>query len=121
MKRLFLLVLLGLGLTACAPSVVRDKNVYESEVKLFSQISKQAGELLAAEMATKCVCEEKVFMDPWCEKSAQVVLVTQVRVPWHTDMMLYLGGISETHPGDEPAFPALSTLCAKTSTVTEKK
>jgi hypothetical protein len=115
MTRLILLVF-TLSLAGCSRTVVRDRNVYESEVKLLSQVTKQASDLLAEEIGKQCVCSGSGFTTPWCQKSAETVIVSQVRVPWHTSMMLYLAGITDEKPGDVPAFPPVSSLCS-TSTV----
>lgn len=109
-------LLFALFLAGCTRTVVRDRSVYESEVKLLTQITKQASDLLAEEMGRQCTCEGARFASPWCQKSAETVLVSRVRVPWHADMMLYLAGISENNPGEVPAFPPVSSLCS-TSTV----
>lgn len=111
---LLLLCVVVLATTACKkPGVtLRDPEVYRNEIALLQMAIEQDTELLAEHINDgSCSCEDGEWNNEVCEASALNVVVMRARLEWHVAMMLYLGNLSDTNPGDEPEVPDPSTLC----------
>lgn len=110
MRHLFLTLML---MTGCAKHVVRDANVYETELNQYDTWAVQQAALLKDFMSDSCECSDTGdFTTERCADAADYVLTIEARHEWHKKMSLYLAGISEKKPAkDPPAIPASSTLC----------
>lgn len=107
---LFLLVgLLSLA-NGCGKYVVRNANVYVSEVAWTSAAMAQSA-ALHRETATERLAAGDV---DGCVKAAELALVLEVRAPWHAAMALHLAELGE-EPGDLPDIPDPATLCLEDS------
>lgn len=84
--------------------VLRDAETYKNEVYLLQMAIEQDTELLAEHINDgSCSCDEDgAWNNDVCEASAFNVLVMRKRLDWHVAMMMYLGGIAEENPGQEP-------------------
>jgi hypothetical protein len=94
--------------------VLRDPVVYRNEVAFFQLALEQDTELLVAHLADgSCTCDEAgAWSSELCETTAINVLVIQIRLQWHLDMMSYLSRAIDTRPALEPpSVPEPSTLC----------
>lgn len=94
---------------------LRDAETYKNEVYLLQMAIEQDTELLAAHISDgSCSCDEDgAWNNEVCEASAFNVLVMTERLDWHVAMMMYLAGIEDENPGEEPPVdPAdISKLC----------
>ena len=117
MKR-FGTALLGLiilaGCIGCGGStIVREEAAYRTEVKW----NETAGTRLAAHLEgfvkAHCTCDQQLnFTTKECEKAAKDALVVKARLPWHSAMMMYNGGLLDERPPEEaPKWDDPSTLC----------
>ena len=89
----------SLTLDACFPSYIkREKAVYASEVNIVKRSSAESAAAINNLLADFCVCEEGRWSASSCEEGDAVASVLEQRMPYHTDMMLFLGGLSETAP-----------------------
>ena len=113
--RLLLLALaamLAFVLTACPDVAIRDSKVYKTEIKFFEQATMQQADELAAWVKTSCCEAAKLKADERCQKSAKLVQVVRTRIPYHRDMMHYLGGLTEKRPPKTPPkVPSVDDLC----------
>ena len=112
-----LLLALAPFLLSCGgPSVVRDAQVYETELGFWEAASLQTATALKGFIAEYCVCEEGVFTTEMCEKAAKKALVVETRVPYHKAMALYNAQLLKKRPSKTPpVVPATSTLCPQVS------
>lgn len=114
MKRMLLIMLTLTGLVACGPeAVVRDSQVYQTEVAFMSQAALQQADLLEGFVKAYCICDSVgLFTTEPCRKAAKTALVVRSRVPWHEKMMLYNAGLLKERPENTPpVVPDTSTLC----------
>jgi len=95
-----------LATTGCKkPKVVlRDPETYKNEVYLFQMVIEQDTELLAAHLADgSCSCDEEGnWNNEVCETSALNIVTMRARLDWHVAAMMYLAGLSDENPGEEP-------------------
>jgi len=109
------LVTSTLGLTGCKRVILRDSTTYKNEVYFLQMALEQDTDLLEQHIADgSCSCDEDgMWNNEVCEMSALNVVVIRHRLDWHVAMMMYLGGLEEENPGDEPEVPedAVSELC----------
>lgn len=112
---LSLAVAWSVGMTGCKKVVLRDATTYKNEVYLLQMTIEQDTELLREHIADgSCSCDEEGnWNNEVCETSALNVLVMERRLQWHVDMMMYLGGLSEEDPGEEPPVSEdeVASLC----------
>jgi hypothetical protein len=111
-----MLAALATASTGCkkGKTVLRDPEVYKNEIGFLQMALEQDTELLEAHLKDgSCSCDEDgAWNNETCEMSALNVLVVQARLGWHVDMMMYLGGLSEERPPEDPPEVAEpSTLC----------
>jgi hypothetical protein len=95
------------GATGCKRTnrvALRDAETYKNEVYFLQMAIEQNSELLAAHIADgSCSCDEDgAWNNEVCETSAFNVLVMSKRLDWHVAMMMYLAGIQDVNPGEEP-------------------
>jgi hypothetical protein len=109
------LVAATLGTAACKRVVLRDAATYKNEIYLLEMTIEQDTELLREHLADgACKCDEEGnWSSESCETAALNVLVMERRLGWHVAMMMYLGGLSDENPGDEPPVSEdeTATLC----------
>lgn len=108
-------LLLGLSATGCKKVVLRDATTYKNEVYFFEMALEQNAELMREHLVEgSCSCDEEGhWSSDLCENTALNILVIERRLGWHVAMMMYLGGLSQEHPGDEPPVSGeeISMLC----------
>jgi hypothetical protein len=96
-------------------TVVRDENVYRTELDFMEQTAVQPADKLVEWINLHCKCEEGKFIDPnaeLCGKSAKLVQLIKARVPYHKAMMLWNADLLKTRPPkDPPEVPAPTELC----------
>lgn len=96
-------------------TVVRDDNVYRTELDFMEQTSMQPADKLVEWINAHCKCVDGAWAEPnadLCKKSAKLVQVIRARVPYHKAMMLYNGSITDKRPPkDPPAVPATTDIC----------
>jgi hypothetical protein len=104
-----------LSMSACKRVVLRDAATYKNEIHLLEMTIEQDTELLREHLADgACKCDEEGnWSSESCETAALNVLVMEKRLKWHVAMMMYLGGLAEENPGEEPPVSEeeISTLC----------
>jgi len=113
-----LLGFLVLSGAACPNKVLREENVYRNEVKFMQKAAMDQADMLAQFVATSCECKTvdpvgtRGFVNKECLDVAKLVQVVRTRVPYHTDMMLYLAGLKEERPPETPPeVPPPEDLC----------
>lgn len=113
MHRYILIPLLFLVSTGCTKHIVRDTVVYQTELNQYDAWATQQAALLKGFVTAHCVCDaDKKFTAPECAQSADFILTVEARAAWHKSMSLFLAGISEDRPSENPPeIPASSTLC----------
>ena len=131
MRTLFLgLAVATLFVTAgCNKYVVRDHNVYATEVAFTNQIITTAARSIENMWAGKCVCSEGAWVaapnsgltNAQCAEAADVVLIVQSnRWAWHSTMALVNAGweLDEIenlpegfNPEAAPEIPPSASLC----------
>jgi len=112
-------ILAVLILTSCGASV-RDPEVYKSEIDFLQAASDEQVERGIELIHAKCKCADvfgvKVFETKACQDFAETLIVVKYRVKYHTDFMLYLGGLTEERPPEyPPEIPDATELCLDTS------
>jgi len=105
-------------LVSCSKVVTRDARVYKAELEFFDAASDEVVERGKALIARKCKCGEvsgvSGFIDAECRELAETVLVLESRVKYHTDLMRYLGSLSEERPpADPPEIQGPDSLCGE--------
>lgn len=114
MGALLVLVALMLMGSNCREQIVRDKETYKNEVKLLGEFSIQQANILDEFIKTYCKCVNGDFPNDQCTKAAVAVTLVRRRINWHTDMMLFNGGvITERPPEKIPDLPKPQELCPK--------
>jgi hypothetical protein len=106
-----LLVASTLMLTGCPNRyVVRDAEVYKTELNQYDSWATQQAALLRKFVDANCACTEAgKFPTKDCESSADWLLTVESRHEWHKAMSLYNAGITEERPPkDPPVIPASS-------------
>lgn len=95
--------------------VLRNAPTYQNEILFLQMVIEQDTDLLKEHLHDgSCSCDmEGNWSTELCEQTALNVLVMERRLAWHINMMMFLGGFSETHPGEEPAVSEteIQTLC----------
>lgn len=104
---LFPLLLLLSTTVGCAPHVIRDPDVYQSEVEFLSDAGVEVAELLLEEALLQPYGEDG---DTRCAELADPALVVLARAPYHASMMLYLGNLGDD-PGDPPSVLTTEEVC----------
>jgi len=108
-------LVVALLVVACVKHVVREQSVYKAEIDFFSAATGEAVEKGEAMLAEFCKCEDGQWSDLACAEMAETVVVLKARMGYHTDFMLYLGGLTVTGPSeDPPEIPEASSLCPVT-------
>lgn len=109
---LALAAMLAFVLAACPSVAVRDAKVYQTEIKFFEQANMQQADQLTLWVKAHCCEAGKIKADAPCPASAKIVQVVRTRVPYHRDMMNFLGGITEKRPPNSPLkVPPVDDLC----------
>ena len=105
-------LVVALFVVACVKYVVREQSVYKAEIDFFSAATGEAVEKGESMLAEFCKCEDGQWSGLACSEMAETVVVLKARMGYHTDFMLYLGGVSGTRPPeDPPEIPEASSLC----------
>jgi hypothetical protein len=118
MKPLLLAIvaLMAFVFTGCPDVAIRDAQVYQTEIKFFEQANMQQAAELTLWVKGQCCVEGKLKEDAHCKASAKLVQVVLARIPYHRDMMLYLGGLTEKRPPKAPPKVApVDDLCKEGS------
>ena len=113
-KILTTLCLVALGLTVgCTKHVVRDQAVYQLELQQYDSWATKQAALLRSFVTVHCVCDAQgKFTTVECADSADYLLTVEARSEWHKHMSLYLAGITEERPSEQPPeIPLSNTLC----------
>ena len=115
MRFLFTVLLVAPFLAACPNgTVVRDTNVYENEIGFVRSATSQSVGIINSFLAEFCECagDPNHWEHPLCGEAATLSQVLDTRMPYHMDMMEYLGGIIEDRPPEEPPeIPGAEALC----------
>lgn len=110
----FLLLVLGGFVTSCDENIIRDRQVYETELDFFEKVSIDEADLLNRMVQEHCTCVDGKFENLNCQESAEAVVVVRARLPWHKEMSRYNAGLTSTRPSEEPpAIPPATSLCPK--------
>ena len=105
--RHLLAVILCSTMFACSTTThVRNAKTYRGEVEVMRANYTEAAAFLSAYAQGLATTDSAQ-----CRKIADLALVLQHRGPWHADMQLYLGGLSDKKPSSPPTVPASDTLC----------
>lgn len=108
-------LLVATSVVGCKKVVLRDATTYKNEIYLLEMTIEQDTDLLRAHLADgSCSCDEDGnWNNEVCETSALNVVVMERRLKWHVAMMMYLGGVAEERPGEEPAVSEddVAALC----------
>lgn len=99
----------------CAKHVIRDPDVYQSEVEFLSDAGVEVAELLLSEALSQ---DDTDAGDAKCEELADVALVVLTRSPYHASMMLHLGNLGDD-PGEPPTIPTTEAVCSTRATAEE--
>lgn len=101
------------ALPSCKRYVVRDAEVYNTELAWFQQAGEQTAELASEMVERGCTCDEDgYFEDPVCEELADNIVTIRARMAWHIEMARYNAGVTETRPPEEPPeIPPAESLC----------
>ncbi len=111
---------LSLLLVACDQHVVRDTEVYKTELNLYNSWATHQAELLRKFVTAHCTCTEAgTFIEKDCEVSADWLLTVEARHEWHKGMSLYNAGLLEERPAKEPPVIPLSTCPLPAAPTTE--
>lgn len=110
----------ALFLMGCAKKLsLRDAKTYGTEVEFIDRIVWQQNSSLNGLIASHCTCKVDDFDGPqWssteCLEAAETSAVVEARWKWHSEMMKYLGGLSEKQPPkDVPAIPTPKEICTR--------
>jgi hypothetical protein len=127
---LLLLLTLSAGLAGCKKYVVRDAQVYQTEVSFTDKLVRSAADAIHSLWAGKCVCSgdkwvaapESGVTDDKCAEAADVYLiVSSNRWAWHSAMSLVNAGWDPAElknlpegftPETPPEIPPLESLCS---------
>lgn len=103
-------VIMFLCFLGCGPkTVIRDSNVYESEVDQYHRWAISQAAYLRSFVGSHCKCTGDKFESEECEKATDLVLTIEARAGWHRDMSLWNAGVKAEEPSQvPPAIPALS-------------
>jgi hypothetical protein len=119
-KALMILLLLAMASVTMGSNcntVVRDENVYRTELDFLEQTATQPAAALVGWFDLHCKCENGKFVGEHaakCAKDAKLVQVIRVRVPYHKDMMLWNADLLKKRPPkDPPEVPPAEDLCPK--------
>jgi hypothetical protein len=93
-----------LSLLSCTG--IRNNDVYNLEVNFLGQVILKQNELLKQYLDTQCCYEHEFTDSKQCREALDTYLTSKVRVPYHLDMMRYLGRFTE----EKPVLPALSIV-----------
>lgn len=100
------LLLVFVVLHGCATISIRDSTVYRNEVKFLESAAIQEADAMEAVMfldGCKCIGDDELYWeDKKCEKAATLIQTVRSRVPYHVQMMLFLGGLVEVRPPPKP-------------------
>ena len=108
MRNMLLLVVTVL-LAGCAhKTVLRDAEVYRTEVAQYDSWATQQAAYLRGFITEHCACNGNEFADTDCGRAADFVLTIEARHAWHLNMSLYNASLLDERPGDLPAIPALT-------------
>lgn len=104
------------SLVGCSRTVIRDAKVYKEELNFFDASSEEVVKNAKVVISNSCQCMEQegvmVFTTEACSNLADTVLVMDSRVKYHTDMMRFNAGLTETRPPkDPPVIPEANSLC----------
>ena len=115
------LVMAPFVIASCFPKqVCRDKDTYQFEADFAARAVAEETLLLSAAVHDYCSCRANADGDilwvgnnrEWCEKAATTVQTLKVRMPWHHSMQLYVAGLIEEEPSEEPPkIPPATDLC----------
>lgn len=112
MKRLVALCGLFL-LSGCTKYVMRDTAVYQAEINQYDFWATKQAALLREFVSAHCTCDgDEKFTSHQCAQSADFILTIESRAAWHKEMALYLAGLQENRPAENPpTIPDSSILC----------
>lgn len=108
MRNLLLLVVTVL-LSGCAhKTVLRDAEVYRTEIAQYDSWATQQAAYLRKFITAHCACNGTEFADQDCSRAADFVLTIEARHAWHLDMSLYNASLLDKRPGDLPKIADLT-------------
>lgn len=118
-KWVFCAVIATILVAGCKKAAVRDASVYKAELDFIDAAAEEQVERGKALIASSCKCVEiegvKAFGTRACSELAETILVIEARMGYHTDMMRFLGGLTDKRPPEEsPEIPEPETLCPYT-------
>jgi len=112
MRTILILGILSATVAGCTRYVVRDTEVYQAELNQYDAWATKQASLLKGFVTDTCLCAGDEFTTAECREAADFILTVEARAPWHKAMSLFLAGINDERPHqDPPKIPASSTLC----------
>lgn len=96
------LALVVCGLTACGgKQLLRDRVVYGSELQFADNTVAEQHAQLRQFIDLYCLCGDAPQL--LCNEAVETWVVVESRWPWHMQMMLYNGAMTDVDPGMVPA------------------
>lgn len=100
------------SLVSCTKYVVREQPVYKAEVDFVTAASAEAVEHGKALVSAECTCRDGVWTTSECADMGETIVVLESRMAYHAAFMLYLGGLTDKRPAEEPPeIPDSTSLC----------
>ena len=97
------LILIVAALSGCC-----NREIVGQDLKVYNKWHHDSAENLRATVK-KCECNNGMFVDPDCQKAADLALVLEARADWHYKMSLFNLGLTEARPDrDPPKIAAVS-------------
>jgi len=97
------LILIVAALSGCC-----NREIVGQDLKVYNKWHHDAATHLRATVK-KCECNNGMFVDPDCQKAADLALVLEARADWHYKMSLFNLGLTEARPDrDPPKIAAVS-------------
>ena len=106
--------ILSLWLLGCRGLVIRDRNVFLSEMAFTERLVRGGAPAVREYLVRQCTCANGAWYargnpsDPTCRNYAEWWAVYTSRWAWHLQMARFNARIEGTRPGPTPVVPSLS-------------